>query len=145
MGIALLIVSGCAIALRLSAEPCAPGRSGDLMIESKGGQTIAGWGAACRTIGTIVASSRRTPRRAFTPFSQQPVVRAMLLRPRQFWRLRRCSNIFFCPASRSELKRLLIGLWHQGCEGNGDRPFEGQKMKQTPAVDNIGDVCLRQK
>ena len=79
MGIALLIVSGCAIALRLSAEALrarALRRLNDRIMavrQSQDGDRLA---------GQLELLSRRIEELrdgAFTPFSQQPLVRAMLL------------------------------------------------------------------
>src|SRR5262249_8108688 len=78
-GIALLIVSGCAIALRLSAEALrarALRRLNDRIMavrQSQDGERLA---------GQLELLSRRIEELrdgAFTPFSQQPLVRTMLL------------------------------------------------------------------
>ena len=79
MGIALLIVSGCAIALRLSAEALrarALRRLNDRIMAAKQSQD------GDRIAGQLELLSRRIEELrdgAFTPFSQQPLVRAMLL------------------------------------------------------------------
>ncbi len=79
MGIALLIVSGCAIALRLSAEALrarALRRLNDRIMaarQSQDGERLAG------QLELLLRRVEELRDGAFTPFSQQPVVRAMLL------------------------------------------------------------------
>ncbi|TMJ94922.1 MAG: hypothetical protein E6G77_21775 [Alphaproteobacteria bacterium] len=79
MGIALLIVSGCAVALRLSAEALrarALRRLNDRIMaarQSQDGERLAG------QLELLVRRVEELRDGAFTPFSQQPLVRAMLL------------------------------------------------------------------
>src|SRR5439155_27113151 len=100
MGIALLIVSGCAVALRLSAEALrarALRRLNDRIMaarQSQDGERLAG------QLELLVRRVEELRDGAFTPFfpsslwCEQCSCRSAVLAAR------RCSNIFFCPASR---------------------------------------------
>jgi hypothetical protein len=79
MAIGILIVSGCAVALRLSAEELrakARRRLNDRIIEARkstDGERLAG------QLELMLRRVEELRDGAFSPFSQQPVVRAMLL------------------------------------------------------------------
>jgi muramoyltetrapeptide carboxypeptidase LdcA involved in peptidoglycan recycling len=79
MVVAVLIVIACAVALRLSAEAtrdAARRRLTERLIQAKGNSTRAAFVSQLELMLRRIEELRDG---AFSPFSQQPVVRAMLL------------------------------------------------------------------
>jgi muramoyltetrapeptide carboxypeptidase LdcA involved in peptidoglycan recycling len=79
MVVAVLIVIACAVALRLSAEAtreAARRRLTERLIQAKGNSTR---GAFVSQLELMLRRIEELRDGAFSPFSQQPVVRAMLL------------------------------------------------------------------
>jgi hypothetical protein len=78
VGVALLIVIGCAVALRVSAEATrdeARRRLNERLVRAKGADN----GALASQLELVMLRIEELREGAFSPFSQQPVVRAMLL------------------------------------------------------------------
>ena len=79
LGVAVLIVIGCAVALRLSAEATraeARRRLTQRLLLAKGQNKGDSWRSQLELVMRRIEELRDG---AFSPFSQQPVVRAMLL------------------------------------------------------------------
>ena len=78
VGVAVLIVIGCAVALRVSAEATraeARRRLNERLVRAKGGSNDA----LASQLELVMLRIEEMREGAFSPFSQQPVVRAMLL------------------------------------------------------------------